>query len=123
VGFAEPETLQRYFEEGGESETIDEITFEEVEALRRSDDAAVLDVRYRSEYDEGHVEGALNASYTRMPEYETDLPPEKTLLVHCRTGARAAAASAYLRRAGREVKYVNDKVEDYLEDQEPAVAA
>ena len=122
VGVVEPETLQRYFEDGGESETIDEITFEEVEALRRSDDAAVLDVRYRSEFDEGHVEGALNASYTRMPEYETDLPKGSTLLVHCRTGARAAAASAFLRRAGRDVKYVNDNVEAYLERRELAVA-
>jgi hydroxyacylglutathione hydrolase len=123
AGYAEPETLQRYFEAGGESETIDEITFAEVEALRQDDDAAVLDVRYRSEFDEGHVAGALNASYTRMPEYETDLPTDKRLLVHCRTGARAAAASAFLRRAGHDVQYVNDNVEDYLERREPVARA
>ncbi len=122
-GFAEIETLQRYFRDGEESATIDEITFEDVDALRQNDDTAVLDVRYRSEFDEGHVEGAVNASYTRMPEYESDLPTDKTLLVHCRTGARAAAASAYLLRAGRDVKYVNDNVEDYLEAQETAIAA
>jgi Zn-dependent hydrolases, including glyoxylases len=123
AGVAEPETLRRYLEDGGESETIDEITFEEVEALGEEADTAVLDVRYRSEYDEGHVEGALNASYTRMPEYERDLPADTTLLVHCRTGARAAAASAFLRRAGHDVKYINDNVEDYLDRREPAVAA
>jgi len=122
-GFADIETLQRYFQDGGESKTIDEITFDEVETLRQRDDIAVLDVRYRSEYDEGHVDGALNASYTRIPEYEVDLPHDKTLLVHCRTGARAAAASAYLQRAGRDVKYVNDNVEEYLEGREPAVSA
>ena len=114
VGFAETETLQDYFEAGGAAAAIDEITFDEVEALRHRDDTAVLDVRYRSEYEDGHVNGALNASYTRMPEYAADLPSDATMLVHCQSGARAAAAAAFLRRIGRDVKYVNDAVDDYL---------
>jgi len=122
-GFAEIDTLQRYFLDDGPSDTIDEITFEEFNALRQSDDTAVLDVRYRSEYEEGHVDGALNASYTRMPEYETDLPTDKTLLVHCGSGARAAAASSFLRRTGRDVVYVNDYFANYEPSQEDAVAA
>lgn len=122
-GFAEIETLQRYFENEGPSATIDEITFEEVEALRREPSTAVVDVRYRSEYDEdGHVEGALNASYTRLPEYELGLPTDETLLVHCATGARAAAASAFLRRAGHQVLYVNDTFNDYATKREDAGA-
>jgi hydroxyacylglutathione hydrolase len=122
-GFAEIDTLQRYFQDDGPVDTIDEITFEEVETLRQSGDAEVLDVRYRSEYNEGHVDGALNASYTRMPEYATDLPTDKTLLVHCASGARAAAASAFLRRTGRDVVYVNDAFDNYEATQAEAVAA
>ena len=122
-GFAEIDTLQRYFQDDGPVDTIDEITFEEVETLRQSGDTEVLDVRYRSEYDEGHVDGALNASYTRMPEYATDLPTDKTLLVHCASGARAAAASAFLRRTGRDVVYVNDAFDNYEATQTEALAA
>lgn len=113
-GFATPEVLQRYFQEGGASETIDEISFEEVETLRQKEDTTVLDVRYRSEFEEGHVEAALNASYTRMPEYAATLPTDTTLLVHCASGARAAAATAFLRRSGYDVKYVNDSFSNYL---------
>ncbi len=120
VGFAETETLQRYFQNDYPSETIEEIGFDDLDAYRGDGESAVLDVRYRSEYDEGHVEGALNASYTRMPEYEKDLPTDKTLLVHCRTGRRAAAASAFLRRAGHDIVYVNDEIEKYIEDDEAA---
>jgi hydroxyacylglutathione hydrolase len=123
VGFAEIDTLQRYFENDRPSETIDEITFDDLEEDRTKETAAVLDVRYRSEYEEGHVPGALNASYTRMPEYERDLPPDKTLLVHCRTGKRAAAASAFLRRAGHEVVWVNDDIADYEATRAEAVGA
>jgi hydroxyacylglutathione hydrolase len=122
-GFAEVETLQRYFLDGGASETIEEITFENVDARQQADDTAVLDVRYRSEFEEGHVDGALNASYTRMPEYAADLPTDKTLLVHCGSGARAAAASAFLRRTGRDVVYVNDHFDNYESRQQPTVAA
>ena len=123
VGFAEIDTLQRYFENGRPSETIDEITFDDLEEDRTKETAAVLDVRYRSEYEEGHVPGALNASYTRMPEYERDLPTDKTLLVHCRTGKRAAAASAFLCRAGHDVVWVNDDIADYEATRAEAVGA
>jgi hydroxyacylglutathione hydrolase len=124
VGFAEIETLERYFQNDGPSETIDEITFADVDALRQEPKTAVVDVRYRSEYEEdGHVEGALNASYTRLPEYESDLPTDETLLVHCASGARAAAASAYLARTGRTVKYINDRFDNYKAAQQETVAA
>jgi hydroxyacylglutathione hydrolase len=69
------------------------------------------------------VEDALNASYTRMPEYAADLPTEKTLIVHCGSGARAAAASAYLQHTGRDVIYVNDHFSNYEPKQETPVAA
>jgi hydroxyacylglutathione hydrolase len=69
----------------------------------------VLDVRFASEYDAGHVPGAVNASYTRLPEYMDRLPADVTLLVHCQSGARAAVAASYLQGRGRRVKYVNDQ--------------
>ena len=53
--------------------------------------------------------GAVSASYTRLPEYlASRIPVRGRLLVHCASGARSAAASAYLAREGREVLYVND---------------
>jgi hydroxyacylglutathione hydrolase len=121
-GFAEIDTLQRYFMDGGPSATIEEVTFDDLDAVQ-ADDTAVLDVRYQSEFEAGHVDGALNASYTRMPEYAADLPSDKTLIVHCGSGARAAAASAYLQRTGRDVIYVNDHFSNYESTREEAVAA
>ena len=122
TAFATPETLQRYFADGGATDSIEEIDFEELEERRTDPNNAVVDVRFRSEYEEGHVEGAHNASYTRLPEYEPELPSDKTLLVHCGTGPRAAAASAFLRRTGRDVALVNDDFDRYESKQE-AVAA
>ena len=108
VAFATPATLERYFGQDGASETIEEIDFEALEQMRKEPGTAVLDTRFASEYEAGHVPGAVNASYTRLPDYLEDrVPRDQTLLVHCGSGARAAAASSFLAREGYDVKYVN----------------
>lgn len=114
TGYVTPEGLERYFEDGGATATIPELTFDDVARLRTEDNVEVLDVRFASEYEAAHVPGALNASYTRLPAYLEDrVPQEATLLVHCQSGGRAAAASAFLAREGHDVRYVNGPFTDY----------
>ena len=76
--------------------------------MRQRGEAVVLDVRFAAEFAAGHVDGALNASYTRLPDYvENRIPIGKTLMVHCGSGARAAAATSFLAARGYDVRYVN----------------
>lgn len=124
VGYATPDTLERYVEDGGETASIPEITFEDVARLKDEVGTAVVDVRFASEYASAHVPGAVNASYTRLPDYAASRIPEgKTLLVHCASGARSAAASAYLTREGYDVAYVNGAFGDYAEAHEVATGS
>jgi hydroxyacylglutathione hydrolase len=114
VAFVTPETLTRYFDRGGSSATIAEATFAEVAARKDQDDVVVVDVRFAAEFAAGHVPGAISASYTRLPSYAQDrVPRGKTLMVHCATGARSAAAASYLAREGFRVVYVNGPFEEY----------
>jgi hydroxyacylglutathione hydrolase len=114
AGYVTPDVLERYFEDGGAHASIAEITFEDVARMKDDPAVAVLDVRFASEYAAAHVPGAANASYTRLPDYVADRVPQgKTLLVHCVTGARSAAASAFLARQGFDVRYVNGAFADY----------
>lgn len=116
VAYAEPATLARYFATGGPQNTIPEINFAEMEAVRHNESTAVVDVRFAAEYTPRHVPGAVNASYTRLPDYIKDrIPHDKTLLVHCGSGARAAAASSFLAAQGLDVHYVNGNFSDYQE--------
>jgi hydroxyacylglutathione hydrolase len=119
AGYATPDTLETYFESGGETASIEEITFDDVARRRDDADTVVVDVRFASEFAGGHVPGAVNASYTRLPDYvATRIPDGKTLLVHCASGARSAAASAFLARLGYDVQYVNGSFADYAEAHE-----
>ena len=114
AGYVTPNGLERYFEEGGASATIPECSFDDLEKARHDDGVAVLDVRFASEFDGAHVPGALNASYTRLPAYlEERVPRGQTLYVHCASGARSAAASAFLAREGYDVRYVNGTFAHY----------
>ncbi len=118
--YATPATLARHFEAGGARASIPQISFDELAELRQEPDTRVLDVRYASEHAEGHVPGSINASYTRLPAYYPErVPPHGTLLVHCQSGARSAAASAWLARAGRDVRYVADSWSDWVEAGHP----
>lgn len=116
VAFVTPETLNRYFDRGGKSETIERVTFADVVKLKDREDVVVVDVRFAAEFASGHIPGAISASYTRLPSYVEDrIPQDKQLVVHCTTGGRSAAAAAFLARQGFDVVYVDGSFADYRE--------
>ncbi len=114
TAFADMETMDAYFADGGPQASIETINTNQLDATRKRTDAVVVDTRFASEYSEGHVPGAISASYTRLPDYVRDrVPAGKQLLVHCGSGARAAAASSYLVREGHDVVFVDGNFSDY----------
>lgn len=107
-GFITTETLTRYFDRGGPSATIPEISTTDLMGLPMGDDDVVVDVRFASEQASGAFPDAISASYTRLPDYEAErIPAGKTLFVHCQTGARAAIGAAFLAHKGHNVVFVN----------------
>ena len=118
VSYASVDTLNEYFESGRRSKSIEVIDFDQLERERSEPGVVVFDARNAWEYREGHIHGAVNASYTRLPEYEPDISNARTFLVHCASGLRAAAAASYLARSGREVKIVNDEFSNYASSYE-----
>ncbi|MEM9664883.1 MAG: MBL fold metallo-hydrolase [Bacteroidota bacterium] len=120
VATVTPAEQQAYFSAGGATAQIPSVTFEEVAARREEAGVTVLDVRYAREYAASHVPGAVSASYTRLPAYMAPrIPDGQTLLVHCASGARAAAASAFLAREGYTVRYVDAPYSSYVEAGHP----
>ena len=73
----------------------------------------MLDVRGAAEFEAGHVPGALHVPHTRIGINADNLPVDKTLLVYCNSGARAAAAVAMLARLGFDAIDVNDNFANY----------
>lgn len=108
VGWAPPEALAEFRAAGGELASIEVIDFAEVDRRRTDSRVQVLDVRQAGEFAAGRIEGACNITHTQLADRLSELPRGDELLVHCLSGARAAAAASLLERAGFRVTAVND---------------
>ncbi len=70
------------------------------EAQTKLEQPFVLDVRTRSEFEAGHIEGATQIHAGRLMKNLERIPKHRPVLVHCQSGARSAAAVSALRAAG-----------------------
>ena len=69
----------------------------------------IIDVRQRSEFHSGHVEGALNIELGELQEHLDGLPRELPVVVICAAGMRATIAASILQRDGRRNVQVVDE--------------
>ncbi|MFN8060314.1 MAG: rhodanese-like domain-containing protein [Vicinamibacterales bacterium] len=106
--FVTPASLAAYASAGGTLESTPTATFADLNRLRAEPNTIVVDVRGLSEHALGHVDGALHIAHTRLLPNLARVPRGARLLVHCAAGVRAAVASAFLRREGFDVVFVND---------------
>jgi len=83
-----------------------QISIPNFEAALKSKAITVVDVRGPAEYAEGHFPGAINISLDELPARMDDIPQDKFVVVHCRTGVRGEMAYLLLKEKGFDVKYL-----------------
>ncbi len=76
----------------------------------RPKDKLILDVRTRQEAAMGMIQGAINIPVDELQSRLNELPRDKEIITHCRTGLRAEMAYSILRNAGFRARFLNDKV-------------
>ncbi len=82
-----------------------------LQAPERADRPLLIDVRQASEYDEGHVPGAVHIAGGSLPDRLAELPRDRPIACMCAAGFRASIATSLLRSAGFErVSWVSDGV-------------
>ena len=81
-------------------QTIPSLGLAEVTARYRSNEMVVVDVRGEGEWNAGHIAGSLNLPLGDLEQRLDEVPRNRTLIVHCQTGARAAMAASLLRARG-----------------------
>ena len=104
---------------------MDEITVTELKArLDAGEDLLILDVRNPIEWDISALEGTLripkpdieaalnDIAAGRKQREDTilaDIPTDREIIVHCRSGVRSADSIGFLRKVGYQNKLVNLK--------------
>lgn len=64
----------------------------------------VLDVRTPGEYAQGHLDDAVNIPVEELETRLGEVPADRPVLIHCRTGIRAERAYNLIREKKPEVK-------------------
>jgi hydroxyacylglutathione hydrolase len=113
TAYTTPDEFTEYLESSGKGVDMSVTTAEGLAATLRQKDVTVLDVRKLSEYDEAHIDNALQLAHTRLPGGLDNLPSDEPLYVHCQSGARSAVAAAYLQAKGKNVVYVSGEFDDF----------
>lgn len=61
----------------------------------------VVDVRARTEWDSGHLPGAVHIHLGELAERVEELPADEPVVVYCQSGGRSQIAQSVLERSGR----------------------
>ncbi len=89
---------------------IEKITAEKAQNLIQKESPVVLDFRTPGEFEQGHIDGAMNINFfsENFSQQLDSLNREKTYLVHCRTMNRTVPAAGMMYQMGFRHIYVLD---------------
>ena len=88
------------------NDTFKSVDNDEFERMLADSNVVLLDVRTQSEFDEGHLKGAILIDVKTdsfMMAARDRLPKEKIVAVYCRSGRRSVAAAERLAADGYQV--------------------
>ena len=85
---------------------------ESVSELTADKDVVIIDVRSKSEYNDGHIPHAKNIEYTQIRDkVKYDLNTK--IAVYCQTGARSHVAAVQLNEMGYKYVYDMGGIDNY----------
>lgn len=102
----------------------DEVTVQEMKrALEdKSLGIAVIDVREPDEYEIAHVHGVPLMPLAALPKRFTELDPNQTIYIHCKSGIRSMKAVQFLKEQGfKYVKSVKGGIAAWADEIDPSV--
>ena len=102
--------------EADETEKLDPIEIEDLDRLLAEGTVEVLDVREKSERDDGYIDGTRHLPYRLVRACVDDLRTERPVVTICSSGSRAVIAASVLAANGIEAHpVVGGGVEDWAE--------
>jgi hydroxyacylglutathione hydrolase len=93
--------MKRWEQAGHDYDSTTEITVHDLrERINAAAGLTVLDVRERSEWQEGHIESSENVPFYKVGDAATTLDPEQSYAVICGSGIRSMIAASILQAHG-----------------------
>ncbi|MGD8586069.1 MAG: rhodanese-like domain-containing protein [Chloroflexota bacterium] len=101
AGYFETSAIEAWAAAGHELQCYENVRPSQIADQIRDGRAVIVDVRNRSEWDEGHIPGAQHLMLGYLTERSAELASNgKKVVVQCQTGARSAIAASILQAQG-----------------------
>ena len=108
---------------GIELQKADVIDIEEFKTYLGKEEVQIVDVRGKTEYEEGHVEGAENIFVGTLQQNLDKISKERQVVIHCQSGDRSAIAYSVLRKNGfNNVKNYSGGMKEWREKENPVIS-
>ncbi len=91
----------------GEPAVVQKVSCDNMKDLVSKDNAYLIDVREPSEFDEDHLEGAINIPSTRINSIisNKEISKDSVIVVYCKSGKRSADSADKLIALGYKKVY------------------
>ena len=96
-----------------------DITPEQADALRREQDAQLIDVREAYEWDAGRIDGARHIVLGEVASQASTIEQDRPVVFYCRVGSRSAMAADAFRGAGYEAYSLKGGLQAWAGDDRP----
>jgi rhodanese-related sulfurtransferase len=96
-----------------------DVTPEQAEALRRDQDAQLIDVREDYEWDAGRIGGARHIVLGEVASQASTIEQDRPVVFYCRVGSRSAMAADAFRTAGYEAYSLGGGLQAWAGDGRP----
>lgn len=116
---AEIEKVIRQFRESRKS--LETLSSAELAEKMQKEEITILDVRPKTEFEEGHIAGALNIPVNNLPDNLDDLPEDQEIVAYCRGPFCVFADDAVelLNEKGFNAKRLDEGFPEWLIDEFP----
>jgi rhodanese-related sulfurtransferase len=96
-----------------------DVTPEQADALRRDQDAQLIDVREDYEWDAGRIGGARHIVLGEVASQAATIEQDRPVVFYCRVGSRSAMAADAFRSAGYEAYSLDGGLEAWTGEGRP----
>ena len=91
------------------------ISKKDAEHYLDNNQAVLIDLRTKEEYEEYHLEGAINVPFEQLEEYKSKLKKEYVYIFYCQRGSSSLLAAKKLSKEGYQVYTVIGGIQAWME--------
>lgn len=110
----DPVNMAGYIAENVLKDMAELINVEDLDKLDK-DNTVLLDISTPTEYDTGHIEGAISIPLEELRDRAGELDKEKEIITYCHVGQRGYIAGRILKQKGFKVKSLSGGYKSYIQ--------